>query len=80
VPAAWPGYKVTLRIEGAEYVIEIDNSSRSGCGVVSVAVNGTAAPDGRVHLEPGSGRHVVQVILGRALGQMLGVEHEPVDR
>ena len=30
VPAGWPGYKVTLRIEGAEYAIEVDNSGRAG--------------------------------------------------
>jgi cyclic beta-1,2-glucan synthetase len=64
VPPAWPGYKVTLRIDGAEYAIEVDNNDRSGCGVVSVAVDGAPAADGRVHLEPGTGRHVVQVVLG----------------
>ncbi len=67
VPAGWPAYKVTLRIEGAEYAIEVDNSGRAGCGVVSVAVDGKAAPDGRIPLEPGSGRHAVHVVLGRAL-------------
>src|SRR5688572_16691061 len=80
VPADWPGYNVTLRIDGAEYAIEVDNSVRSGCGVVSIAVDGEAASDGRVHLEPGTGRHVVQVVLGRAVGKVRGLDHEPVDR
>jgi cyclic beta-1,2-glucan synthetase len=80
VPAGWPGYKVTLHIEGAEYAIEVDNSGGSGCGVASVAVDGMLVGDGRVHLAPGSGRHVVQVVLGRQVGQMLALEHEPVDR
>ena len=68
VPAGWPAYKVTLRIEGAEYAIEVDNSARAGSGVVSVAMDGKAAPDGRIPLEPGSGQHAVHVVLGRAIG------------
>ena len=66
VPTGWPAYKVTLRIEGAEYAIEVDNSARTGSGVVSVAMDGKAAPDGRIPLEPGSGQHAVHVVLGRA--------------
>ena len=66
VPTAWPGYKVTLRIDGAEYAIEVDNSGRAG-DVASVAVDGTAVADARVRLEPGSGRHVVHVVLGRTV-------------
>jgi cyclic beta-1,2-glucan synthetase len=64
IPAAWPGYTVTLRIESAEYAIEVDNSARAGSGVASVVVDGTVAADGRVRLEPGSGRHTVRVVLG----------------
>ena len=65
VPAGWPGYKVTLRIEGADTRSRSTTAVGPGCGVVSVAVDGTPAADGRVHLEPGSGRHTVQVVLGR---------------
>jgi cellobiose phosphorylase len=68
VPAGWPAYKVTLRIEGAEYAIEVDNTRRAGGSVVSVAVDGKAVPDGRIQLEPGSGPHTVHVVLGRAIG------------
>jgi cyclic beta-1,2-glucan synthetase len=64
VPPEWTGYKVTVRIEGAEYSIEVDNTGRAGCGVASIAVDGTAAAEGRVRLEPGSGRHLVRVVLG----------------
>jgi cyclic beta-1,2-glucan synthetase len=66
VPAGWPGYKVTLRIEGAEYAIEVDNGGGAGGDVVSVAVDGKASSDGRIPLEPGSGQHTVRVVLGRA--------------
>ncbi len=66
MPAGWPGYTVTFRIESAEYVIEVDNSEGAGNGVASVTVDGKAAADGRVRLEPGSGRHTVHVILGSA--------------
>ena len=33
VPTRWPGYRVTLRIEGAEYVIDVDNAAGTGRGV-----------------------------------------------
>jgi hypothetical protein len=56
---------VTLRIEGAEYAIEVDNSARARGGVGSVVVDGKEAPDGRIPLESGSGRHAVRVVLGR---------------
>jgi cyclic beta-1,2-glucan synthetase len=64
VPAGWPGYKVTVRVDGAEYAIDVDNRGGAGGEVVSVAVDGHLAPDGRVRLEPGSGQHTVRVVLG----------------
>jgi len=64
VPAEWPGYKATIRIESAEYAIEVDNSALTGSGVVSVVVDGVEAADGRVHIVPNSGRHTVRVVLG----------------
>jgi cyclic beta-1,2-glucan synthetase len=67
VPAEWPGYKATLRIEGAEYAIEVDNSTRAEGGLASIAVDGTAAADRRIRLEPHSGRHIVHVVVGRAI-------------
>ena len=67
MPAGWPGYTMTFRIEGAEYTIEVDNTQGAGNGVASVTVDGKAAADGRVRLEPGSGRHTVHVILSRAV-------------
>ena len=64
VPAEWPGYKATLRIEGAEYVIEVDNSGLTGGNVGSITLDGAAAVDGKILLEPNSGRHAVHVVLG----------------
>ncbi len=64
MPAEWPGYKATLRIEGAEYAIEVDNSGLTGGNVGSITVDGAAAADGRILLEPNSGRHAVRVVLG----------------
>jgi cyclic beta-1,2-glucan synthetase len=66
VPRHWHQYRVTYRIEGAEYVIEVDNTVGSGTDLVSVSVDGVRAEDGTVRLEEGSGRHAVQVRLGGA--------------
>jgi cyclic beta-1,2-glucan synthetase len=65
LPAGWRGYTATVRIEGAEYEIEVDNSSLTGTGVESIALDSVVSADGRVRLEPGSGRHVVRAVLGK---------------
>ncbi len=65
LPAEWPGYNATLRIEGAEYAIDVDRSGRTGPDVVSVVVDGVTATDGRVHMDPRSGKHTVKVVVGR---------------
>ena len=43
IPTGWPGYKATLRIDGAEYAIEIDNGRQTGSRVVSVTLDGATA-------------------------------------
>jgi cyclic beta-1,2-glucan synthetase len=64
VPAQWPGYRVTYRIAGAEYVIDVDNPERTGCGARSLVVDGNAVDGGTILLEPNSGRHAVRIVLG----------------
>jgi cellobiose phosphorylase len=66
LPADWSGYKATLRIEGAEYAIDVDNSSRNGSAVVSVTVDETTVADRRIPLVALTGRHTVRVVLGEA--------------
>ena len=66
VPRQWPGYRVTYRIPGAEYVIDIENPDRTGCGVLSLAVDGNAVDGGTILLVPNSGQHLVRVVLGSA--------------
>lgn len=65
IPSRWEGYRVTYRIPGAEYVIEVDNSGGSGVGVRSLALDGSPVEGGKILLQPNSGRHAVRVILGR---------------
>ena len=64
VPRQWPRYRLTYRIAGAEYVIEVENPEGTGSGVRSLAVDGDAVDGGKIVLVPGSGRHVVHVVLG----------------
>jgi cyclic beta-1,2-glucan glucanotransferase len=65
VPPLWASYRIMLRLPGAEYVIEVENRSGAGRGVLSLELDGQAVDEGRVRLEPGTGRHVVRVVLGK---------------
>jgi cyclic beta-1,2-glucan synthetase len=64
LPSGWSGLRVTLRIPGAEYRIEIENPDRLSRGVRSVDLDGKNVEGGRIHLESASGRHFVRVVLG----------------
>jgi cellobiose phosphorylase len=66
VPARWNGYRVTYRITGAEYVIQVENAEGAGCGIRSLALDGNAVDGGAIVLQPNSGQHTVRVILGNA--------------
>ena len=64
VPAQWPGYRVTLRIDGAEYSVEIENASGASGVVRSLTLDGHAVEGGKIQLARHSGAHVVRVVLG----------------
>ena len=64
VPAGWPSYHVKLRIDGAEYDIEVQNGG-DGEDVRSVALDGQSVDGGRIRLDPHSGPHLVRVVLGQ---------------
>jgi cellobiose phosphorylase len=66
IPRNWPSFRITLRIEGAEYAIEFDNRGRVNRGVQSLDLDGRPADGGRIQLIPHSGRHIVRVVLGTA--------------
>jgi cyclic beta-1,2-glucan synthetase len=66
VPAAWPGYRVTLRTSGSEYVIEVENSAGTPSAVRSLTLDGHAVDGGKILIAGGSGRHDVRVVLGHA--------------
>ena len=64
VPSAWASYRITLRIAGAEYRIEVENPDGANRGVRSLELDGRPLDAGRVPLEPNSGRRTVRVVLG----------------
>ena len=65
VPASWPSYQVRLRIEGAEYLVEVENPDGvDGGDVRSLNLDGAPVENGRIKLEPGSGPHVVRGVIG----------------
>ena len=64
IPGGWRNYRVTYRIRGAEYLIDVENPDGAGWGVRSLSLDGNLIDGGAFLLEPGSGRHAVRVILG----------------
>jgi cyclic beta-1,2-glucan glucanotransferase len=65
VPAGWPGYRVTIRASGSEYVIDVENSGTMAPGVRSLTLDGHAVEDGKILITPDSGHHNVRVVLGQ---------------
>ena len=64
VPKAWKRFQVTLRFNGAEYRIVVENPRGVNRGVQSVQLEGRPIDDHRVPLVPGSGAHAVLVVMG----------------
>ena len=70
IPAAWPGYEMTLRYRGAVYEIMIRNPAGVSRGVVTATLDGVQQPvsKSKATLKLGSqkGTHVVAITLGHA--------------
>jgi cyclic beta-1,2-glucan synthetase len=66
IPAAWPGYRITLRVDGAEYLIAVERSNGPGSELGLLTLDGHAVDGGKILIAPGSGRHDVRIILGHA--------------
>jgi cyclic beta-1,2-glucan synthetase len=68
VPAAWPGFAMTLRYRGATYEIAVANPHGAGNGVLSIDLDGVAhAPvEGRARLRLVSdgATHAIAITLG----------------
>jgi cyclic beta-1,2-glucan synthetase len=66
VPPSWPGFEVVLLLGGARTVVRVDNTARSGRGIVGLALDGAALdPEVAEVPLPKSGEHRVDVVLGR---------------
>lgn len=68
IPAAWPGYEMTLRYRNAVYEISVRNPGNSGRGVAAVEVDGEPSPvtQGKacVALREDHATHAILVTLG----------------
>ena len=64
IPEWWPGYEITYRHQSATYRIVVENPSHTGCGVLSVTVDGKPTSDGQVPLRDDGQVHDVRVMLG----------------
>ncbi len=70
IPAAWPGYDMTLRYRDAVYEISVRNPGKVGRGVVAVEVDGEPSPVTQskacVALREDRAKHAILVTLGEA--------------
>jgi cyclic beta-1,2-glucan synthetase len=62
IPSSWPGFEMTWRVDGAHYVIAVENPDRVCDGVASVDLDGVACT-GPIALAS-TGSHRVRVVLG----------------
>ncbi|MEQ1756980.1 MAG: glucoamylase family protein [Vicinamibacterales bacterium] len=63
IPASWPEYQITWKVDGTQYLISVSNPDRHCCGVASITVDGVAVR-GAIPLLHDGGTHRVQVVLG----------------
>jgi cyclic beta-1,2-glucan synthetase len=68
IPASWPGFSMTWRVDGATYEIEVENPDRVCEGVAEVLLDGTPCDPERIALLADGRTHVVRVMLGSASG------------
>jgi cyclic beta-1,2-glucan synthetase len=71
IPAAWPGFEMTLRYRGATYDISIRNPDGVSRGVTAAQVDGETQPvalgQARLQLAVDNGAHTIVVIMGRVV-------------
>ncbi len=64
VPAAWPGYSVTLAWRSSRYAITVENPGHTGKGVAAITLDGVAVPaTAPVALADDGATHEVRVTL-----------------
>ena len=64
IPRTWPGYEATLRRDGSEYHIVVENPDGVNRGVVRVEVNGVEQPDKQIPSVRDAGIVRVRVVMG----------------
>lgn len=73
IPAAWPGFEMTLRYRGAAYDISIRNPDGVSRGVIAAQLDGEpqAISLGKAHvkLAVDNGAHLIVVTLGEAVAE-----------
>jgi cyclic beta-1,2-glucan synthetase len=68
IPAAWPGFEMTLRYRGAVYEISVGNPAGVSRGVVAAELDGVQQPvsqgEARLKLSEDGGVHTIVITLG----------------
>ena len=71
IPAAWPGFEMTLRYRGAVYDISIRNPDGVSRGVIAAQLDGETQPislgRARLQLAADQGAHMIVVTMGRVV-------------
>jgi cyclic beta-1,2-glucan synthetase len=65
IPAAWPGFEVTVKVASTHYDIRVENSSGSGRNVVQAVLDGAPVgrTEGAVHVPLDGKKHVLAIHL-----------------
>ena len=65
IPASWPEYTMTWRVNGSTYVITVVNPDKYSRGVLSASLDGKAIDAAAIPLVDDGQTHEVRVVLGR---------------
>jgi cyclic beta-1,2-glucan synthetase len=64
IPAAWPGFELTLRRDGTTYRVTVENPHGCEHGPATVELDGRPVDDARVPLLRDGAEHTVRVVMG----------------
>jgi cyclic beta-1,2-glucan synthetase len=66
IPAAWPAFTVTWRVQRTTYVVSVLNPGKQSRGVRSASLDGQAVDAGAIPIVDDGLTHQVRIVLGPA--------------
>jgi cyclic beta-1,2-glucan synthetase len=66
IPASWPDYEISWRVQRTRYLIAVTNPERQCRGVLTASLDDVAIDAGAIPLVDDGRTHHVRIVLGRA--------------